>query len=79
MALFVMSTTSRAHCIYKTPAPQRLHEVAELARPTGDDFLIDRFRFQAPLPPLIERRYRGVLESHDLRGGFLAGRCSAGL
>ena len=41
----------------------RLHQVGELARAALDDFLVNAFRLQAPLP--------GVLKSGDLRGGFL--------
>ncbi len=43
---------------------QSLHQISELGRAAGHDFLVHRFCFDAPLP--------GVLKSRDLRGGFLA-------
>jgi len=56
--------TRWSHCIAAKRARQRLHQVGELARAAGDDFLVYGLGFHAPLPC--------VLKGCDLRGGFFA-------
>ena len=52
------------HIVAAQERQQCLHQISQLTWPARDRFLVDRLRFQAPLPC--------ILKGGNLRGGFLA-------